>query len=159
MTRRALWLVAWLVPAILITAAVYELALAIRGTYAGLYARLSPRGEETVAAIAFLTMLIGALVAALHAARTRSSWALALFAPAAAAFVTARFYTYDPYYGQALRRYSNGGAVSPTWIFVVMVFALGAGAWSRLEPRFGGVATAVMLVLLFMTGVLAADGH
>src|SRR5712691_10421146 len=145
MIRRGVWLVAWLVPAILVTAAVYELVLAIRGTYPGLYARLSPRGEETIAAVAFLTMLVGAPVAAVYAGRRQSSWALALSAPAAAAFATARFYTYDPYYGQALRRYSNGGAVPAGWIFVMLLFALGTGAVSRFQPRFGAVATAVML--------------
>ena len=45
----------------------------------------------------------------------------ALLAPAAAAFLVAYFFTFDPYYAPSERRYSDGGAVPLGWIVLCAV--------------------------------------
>jgi hypothetical protein len=159
--QRQLWLVALSVPAVLLAAAVYELALALGlvGSYAGLAPGQGIEGEDTVAAVASLTMLVGAVIASVHAIRPRWPWALAIFAPAAAAFMTTRFYTYDPYYLPTLRRYSDGGAVPAAWILSMLAVSLVVGVSSHLQPRAGSKATAFMLPLVLLTSVFASDGH
>jgi hypothetical protein len=104
-------------------------------------------------------MLAGSVVAFVHAFHPRASWAVALFAPAAAAFVTTRFYTYDPYYLPSLRRYSDDGAASADWILGMLAAALVVGVLTRLLPRAGSVATACLLPLLLLTSLLASAGH
>jgi hypothetical protein len=126
------------------------------GSYAGRAPGEGIAGEETVAGLAYITMLVGAAAAA--AAMWRP-WAVALFAPAAAAFMVTRFYTYDPYYLPTLRRYSDGGAVSPGWIFTMLGVSIAVGTLTRLRPRAGGIATALLLLLLLFTSGIASDGH
>jgi hypothetical protein len=159
--RRGLELFVWCVPAVLLAAATYELALVVGlvGSYAGRMPGQGIEGEETVAGVAGLTMLVGAAVAGVHATRPRWPWAIALFAPAAAAFTFARFYTYDPYYLPTLRRYSDGGAVPAGWILGMLAVSIVVGTSSRLRPHTGSIATAVMLPVLLFTFVFASDGH
>lgn len=158
--RRRGWLLLWLVPVVLFAAAAYELALALDlvGSYTATPGQ-DVEGEETVAAVARLTMLVGAVVALVHAIRPRSTWAVALFAPAAAAFILARIYTYDPYYLPSLRRYSDEGDVLEWWIVGMLAVSIVVGFWCRLRPRAGSIATALMLPLLWLTSLLAAAGH
>ena len=101
-------------------------------------------------------MLLGTVVAFFHAFRPRAPWAVALFAPAAAAFVTARFYTYDPYYGSSMRRYSDDGAASAERIIGWLAVSLAVGASARLLPRAGSIATAVILPWLLIVTLLAS---
>jgi hypothetical protein len=146
---------------VLCAAAAYELVLVLGlvGSYAGSAPGKGVEGEGTVAAVAGLTMLVGAAVAGVHATRPRFPWAVALFAPAAAAFMTTRFYTYDPYYLPTLRRYSDGGAVPAGWILSMLAVSIVVGVSSRLRPRAGSIATAIMLPWLLLTFVFASDGH
>ena len=85
----------WAVPVVLIAAAAYELALLLDlwGSYDGSARDGFIDAEETAAAVAYLTMLVGSVVAFFHAFRPRAPWAVALFAPAAAVFMTTRFYS------------------------------------------------------------------
>ena len=85
--------------------------------------------------------------------------ATALFGPAAVAFVATRFYSYDPYYAPNLRRMSDGGAISPTWIFLLIAIAPVAALLTRVRPRVGHGITAVLLVLCFVTAWLEDTGH
>jgi len=82
--------VRWVVIGTLVAAAAYELALALRH-------EISPHGEGFVLLIALVAMLAGAVLV------FRVGWPAGLFAPAAAFFVTGRFYTGDPYYGPTFR--------------------------------------------------------
>jgi hypothetical protein len=149
------------VPALLLAAAAYELSLVLDlwGSYDG-----SPRdgfvdAEETVASVAYLTMLVGSVVAFVHAMRPRAPWAVALFAPAAAAFMTAKFYTYDPYFLPSLRRYSDDGAATAEWILGMLAASLVVGAAVRLLPRTGSIATTFILPWLLIVSLLASAGH
>ena len=75
----------------------------------------------------------------------------ALFAPAAALFVTARFYTGDPYDEPDFQRYAEGG--SPVWIFVLLGLAFLAAATTLLWRRTAAVESAAVLVLLLFTAM------
>ena len=147
------WVI-WLLPAVLLAAAAYELAIAV-----GLLGRSAIQDEDAVASIAALTILVGAVVAAVNAISPGWIWAVALIAPAAAAFVVTRFYSYDPYYLPSLRRYSDAGPVSPEWIFGMFAVSLAVGAATRLLPRTGSIATALILPILLFTSAIASSGH
>ena len=156
---RPLWqLMLWSVSAVLFAATAYELTLLLWGDY-GSTPGGGVEGEETVAGVAFLTMFVGAFFALGHALYPRAPWAVALFAPAAAAFMITRFHTYDPYYLPTLRRYSDDGGVGDRWILEMLVAALVVGVLTRLVPRVGSVATAPLMLLIMATTVLAGAGH
>ena len=129
------------------------------GSYAGLQPGEEPDGEEVVSSLALLAMLVGVIVAVVSAVRSRVPWAVALFAPAGAAFVIARFYSYDPYYFPTLRRYSDGGVVPDSWILVVVGLSISVGALSLLRPRPGSIATSFALPSLLFTWLIMGTGH
>jgi hypothetical protein len=143
----------WLVVGVLLAAACYEIALALGAGSVGPAPGDDVVGATAVRLVALVAMLVGAGLA-FASARRRESFVPPL-APAAACFLLAFFFTYDPYYAPTLRRYSEG-AVSLPWILVVMALALAAAA---LDARGGGVATSVVLVVVLVSVVLAADGH
>ena len=128
MLRSVGWL-AWTIVAYLLAAAAFELDLALRHSS-------SPHGEGFVLLVALVAMLVGAGLV------FRPVFATGLFAPGAALFVTARFYTGDPYYGSTFRRYADGGIFPPTWIYRLLGLALAAGVttqlWRRTAPVESG---------------------
>ena len=135
-----------MIVAYLLGAAVFELVLALQRS-------TSPNGEAFLSLFAALAMLIGA---ALVFSRVPVA---ALFAPAAAFFVIARFYTGDPYYRPDFRSYSVGGTFPPSWIFVLLGLALVAGATTWLWRRTAPVESAAVLLLLAFTGLFMGVGH
>jgi hypothetical protein len=112
-----------------------------------------------VAAVAYLTMLGGSVLAFVHARYPRVPGAVALFAPAAAAFITVRFYTYDPYYLPSLQRYSENTGVLVYWVLGLLAAALVVGVKARQMPRVGSIATGCTLPLLWITSLFASTGH
>jgi hypothetical protein len=155
-------LILWAVPVVLFAAAAFELALALglAGSYSGRLPGQDVEGEETVAAVAYLTMLVGSVVAFVHARYPRVPWAVALFAPAAAAFMTTRFYTYDPYFLPSLQRYSeNWTAWAWGWVLGLLTAALVVGVRTRRMPRAGSIATGCILPLLWITSLFMSTGH
>ena len=138
---RVLW---WIVPAVLIGAGLYELVLVVRGDTAA----------NTLSFVAVLVMLLGTGVAALSIPFDRPVRAIAFYAPSAAFFALARFYTYDSYFSPTLRRYADDGAVQPVWMFLLVAAAVVVAVLVWLLPRTGAVATAVVLVLLAGTTAL-----
>lgn len=141
MLRSIRWL-AWSIVAYLLGAALFELVLALQHT-------VSPHGAGFVLLFALVAML-AAMVLAIRRAPLAG-----LLAPAAALFVTAHFYTGDPYYndgyGPTFTSYANEGGFSSTWIYALLGLALIAGLttwrWQRTRP----VETIVVLVLLAVT--------
>jgi len=138
--------VGWLVIGTLVAAAAYELALALRH-------QISPHGEGFVLLIALVAMLVGAVLV------FRGVGPAGLFAPAAAFFVTARFYTGDPYYRPTFRAYGDGGMFPLSWVVAVAVAGMVAGALTQLWPRVGAWATALALLVLAFTAVVMVGGH
>ena len=145
----------WLVTGTLLSAAAYEFALDLGAGSLGPLPGEGVAGSGTVQAIALLTMLAAAALAPLAGMRP---WPAALFAPAAAAYLVAFYFTYDPYFAPALRRYSEGN-VAGRWIVLVAVVALANGVLARLQPRLGRVSTSVVVLVVLLTTVLAGDGH
>jgi hypothetical protein len=146
----------WIVVGALIAAAAYEVALALGAGSPGPEPGDGVAGSGMVEGVALLAMLATAVIAPFSAARP---WPAALFAPMAAAFLVAFFFTYDPYYAPILQRYSDGGAVAARWIAVVAVVALADGVLTRLQPRLGRVLTSSVLLIVALTTVFAGDGH
>ena len=89
---------------------------------------------------AFIAMLAGLVISFVLIAMDRRSVPAALFSVAAASLMVARFYTFDTYYLPTLKRYSDSGVFSSTWVFLVAMVALLASflclddAQSRLRP-------------------------
>jgi hypothetical protein len=146
----------WVVIGTLIAAAAYELALALGAGSIGPEPGEGVVGSGVVEPVAVVAMLAAAVIAPFSRARP---WPAALLAPAAAAYLVAFFFTYDPYFAPTLRRYSDGGAVAGRWIAIFAVLALAVGVLTRLQPRLGRVTTSVVVLLLLVTSVLAGDGH
>ena len=145
----------WLVTGTLLSAAAYEFALALGAGSLGPLPGEGVAGSGTVQVVALLAMLAGAALAPLAG---MPPWPAALLAPVAAAYLLAFYFTYDPYFAPALRRYS-GGNVAGGWIAVVAVAALANGVLTRLRPRLGRVSTSVVVLVVLLTKVLAGDGH
>lgn len=141
---RVLW---WMVPGFLLGAGVYELVLIVRGD----------TGSRTLAFVAILVMVLGAGLAALSVPFDRPVRAIAFYAPSAAVFALARFYTYDSYYSPTLRRFADDGAVQPAWVFLLAAAAFVAGVLVWRLLRTGAVATAIVLLLLAGTTALMAS--
>jgi hypothetical protein len=138
---RVLW---WIVPAFLLGAGLYELIIVVRGD----------TEPDTLAFVAILVMLLGTGLAALSIPFDRPVRAIAFYAPSAAFFALARFYTYDSYFSPTLRRYADDGAVQPVWMFLLVVAAFVVAVLVWRLPRIGAVGTAVVLVLLAGTTAL-----
>lgn len=130
--------IAWTIVAYLVTAAVFELVLALRHYP-------SPDGEWVVRLVALMAMLVGAVV------DYRNGGTAALIAPAAALFVTARFYTGDPYDKPVFQSYAEGS--SPVWIFALLGLAFLAAATTLLWRRTAAVESVAVLVLLLFTAM------
>jgi hypothetical protein len=146
----------WLVIGTLVAAAAYELALALGAGSVGPEPGDGVAGVTVVHVIALLAMVAAAVLAASFSVRP---WrAAALLAPAAAAFLVAFYFTYDPYYAPLLRRYSEGN-VAGAWIAGVAAVALAVGVLTRLRPRIGAALTSAVVFVLLVTTVLAGDGH
>jgi hypothetical protein len=145
----------WLVVGTLLAAAAYELALALGAGSIGPEPGDDVGGATAVRLIAVLAMFAAAALAPFVVSRP---WPAPLFAPAAAAYLVAFYFTYDPYFAPTLRRYSEGN-VAGRWIVVVAVIALANGVLTRLQPRIGRYTTSAVVALVLLTTVLAADGH
>jgi hypothetical protein len=137
----------------LVAATIYETLVALGAIELGSVPGEGPAGEGLVLFIALVAMLAGA---GLVAFRPLAPFA-PIVAPSAAAFLVARFYTFDPYYLPALRRMSDGGLVSPVLVFAVAALALCAAAITSARPQAGRfIAAPVILVCAFLA--LVVDG-
>jgi|tagenome__1003787_1003787.scaffolds.fasta_scaffold20184624_1 hypothetical protein len=137
---------AWALVGLLLAAAAYELVLALRHA-------ISPDGEWIVALIALVAMLAGAVLV------FRVGLPAALLAPAAAFFMTARFYTGDPYYSPDFQAYGDGGMFSPVWVFLLLGLAILAGITTFVWRRTAAFESAAVLLLVAFTAVWMVGGH
>lgn len=146
---------------LLVTGAVYETAVALELIAIGALGGEGPVGEGFVATTAFSGFLlgIGASVATALRSAVRPAIALTLLAPAGAAFMTALFYSFDPYYAPTLRRASEGGVISPAWVFVLVGASLVTAVLAAIRPRLGSVATFLVLLLCAVTTFAERLGH
>jgi hypothetical protein len=141
---------AWLLPlGVVLAGAVYEAAVALRVLKVGPEPGAEPPGRTVVFAAAELALLGAALAAAATGARASG------VTLAAAAFLIARFYSFDSYYAPAMRRMSDDGAI-PAW-FAWSVAA--ACVVASLLLRRGRVLPAALLLIVALTALLAGAGH
>jgi hypothetical protein len=127
-------------------AAAFELVLALRHT-------ISPQGEGWILFFALAAMVAGMVLV------FRSVGPAGLLAPVAALFVSARFYTGDPYYEPGFRAYGDGGVVSPVWVFGLLGLAVLAGAATHVWRRTAPVESAAILFVLIFTALFMGTGH
>jgi hypothetical protein len=140
---------------LLAAAAIYEIAVALRVIPLGNGPGEGPVGAGIVVPIALLALLVGMVASSIYAFGRSVEWrsAASLVAPAAAAFVLARFYSFNPYFAPNLRRMSDGGFVAGRCIVALVVIALLAGLATKILPRFGIAMTSVALLLSALTAV------
>jgi hypothetical protein len=103
---------------VVLTAAAYEAAAAFGWLSVGPEPGQAPVGNGLVLGAALLALIAGAGLCVLYAShrRPRADALGSLIAPTAAAFVVARFYSFDPYYAPTLRRmWTMAWSRSPGW--------------------------------------------
>jgi hypothetical protein len=149
----------WLIPAVLLAGAAYEVALLLWGSYGGLDAGQPPAGERVVDMAGALAMIASFFLAGVVAIRPRLTRAIAMFAPAAAALLIARYFTYDPYYFPTLRSYSDGGILPLWWMLLIVCTSILVGIATRIRPRPGSWSTFLIMPLDLFTLVYMGAGH
>jgi uncharacterized PurR-regulated membrane protein YhhQ (DUF165 family) len=151
--------VAWACVAVLVLAAGYEALVALEVIGIGAGPGEGAPGAGVVLAAALLAYAVGA-VNALRPAFERTLarrlvWVA--LAPAGVAFLVARWFSFDPYFAQGLRRYSEGW-IAGSWIAAVCVGGAVAALLAALRHRLGAGATSVSLLLSGLTAWLLQGG-
>ena len=139
-------------------AAAYEAAVALEWIPVGTLPGESARFEGVVMASAFIALLAGVVISLVLAAMDRRSVPAALFSVAAASLMVARYYTFDTYYLPTLKRYSDSGDFSSTWVFLVATVALLASFLSLTTPRVGFAFGTVVILLSTFTVLFVGFG-
>jgi hypothetical protein len=151
--------------AVLALAATYEAAIGLGVIPLGDQPGGGPTGEGAVFLVALLAMLVVGFMLSLAAIDPRTSQGVASdplvppIALAAAAFVLARYLTYDPYYLPTLRRMSDGGIIPKWWVGFIVVLALGSAVFTRIEPRAALLGVSAVMFLGAFTALLMEAGH
>jgi hypothetical protein len=118
-----------------------------------------PPGAGAVLAIAEFAILVGAFVAVWIAGNGRGAPFAALLAPAAAAFLVARYNTYDDYYLPTLRRASDDGLLPPELVYGLAALAVGTGLLAAARPRVGLTLAAPTMLACGLFAWVAFAGH
>jgi hypothetical protein len=142
---------------VVLGAAAYEAAVALKWIPVGPEPGDSARFEGLVMILAALALLAAALISLVRAAQDRRSLPAALFPIAAAALMVARYYTFDTYYLPTLTRYSSG-EISSTWIYGLAVAGLAASILSQLRARVGFLVAPVVILLCLITASAVGIG-
>jgi len=155
-------LLPWLIGTVAVGAA-YEFAVDLGAIGLGPQPGDGPAGATTIVPLALLSLLVtgGLLLVAAIGGRSRIAWGRMAVpaAAAAAAFLVARFYSYDPYYAPDLRRMSDGGAVAGSWIAFLVGATLLTAILAWRWPRAASAGTAVGVWAIALTAFAAGLGH
>lgn len=143
---------------LLVLATGYEALVALGVIELGSLPGEGPPGEQTIALIAVLTMLVAAGLA-LVAAFGAGVPFLPVLPLAAAAFLVARFSTFDPYFAPALRRFSEDGMLPPELVFGVAALALGAAALTLVHRRAGAALSVAVILACALFAQVVVGGH
>lgn len=146
-----------LVAIVLACATGYEVAAALGWIPIGSVPGEGPAGGGAVFVAAVSALLVGS--GALASAPGSEARLAPVVDLTAAAFVVARFYTFDPYYAPTLRRMSDAGFVAGSWVVMLVAAALVAAVVSIFRPRIGMRAGAVVSLLCALTAVAEGAGH
>jgi hypothetical protein len=145
---------------VLLAATAYELLVALKVFELGELPGEGPRGSELVGFVAAIGFLAALLLSAVLAVIDRAAPALAgLLAPAAAAFLVAYFYTFDPYYLPTRIRYSERDFVPPILVFTVAALCGGVGLLTLWKRRVGLALSVPLILACALTAFFAGVGH
>jgi hypothetical protein len=150
--------IGWAVVLVLLAAAAYEAAVAFEWISMGSQPGDAAAGQAPVSMAAFLALLTG-IVATLISRRILRRWPAALVPVAAAAYMVAHYYAFDPYYLPTLRRLSDGGVVAAAWVYGVAVASLVATVAIRRRPSTAPVLTPLVLLVCAVTVFAQGKGH
>ena len=143
-----------------ITAGVaYEAAVALKWISLGDLPGEEARYRGLFYTAALIALLVGSVGSWMLAWRLESNVFAALLGVAAAALVIASFYAFDPYYLPTMRRYSDGGTFSPTWVNAVAGFGLLSTVLCLARPPVGLVVNGPALLLCAFTVMFLGVGH
>lgn len=146
--------------AVLVAASGYELAVALGALSIGPESGEGAYGSGFVEVAAGLAIVLATVAALVCLSQPRADWwRLGAVTLASAVFVAVRLYSYDPYYAPTLRRMSDGGLVSPGWVFALIGFAVIVAAVARFEVRSGAALAALVLILCLGTALVENAGH
>jgi hypothetical protein len=143
---------------VLLAAAAYEAAVALEWISMGTVSGQDAPGQALATIAAFLALLTG-IVATLVSRRILHRWPAALVPVAAAVYMVAHYYAFDPYYLPTLRRFCDGGAVPAAWLYGVVVAALVATVAIRRRPSTAPVLTPLVLLVCGVTVLAQGTGH
>jgi hypothetical protein len=140
---------------VLVGATIYEALVALGVIDLGALPGEGPPGEGLARLLALVAVLVGAaiVVAAPLAAPG------AFLAPAAGAFLLARFYTFDPYYLPTLRRMSDQGLLSPLLVYSVVAVAIAVALVSGRWPGVGRYLGPPIALAASLLAFAAGGGH
>ena len=143
---------------VLLAATLYEALIAFQVIELGSQPGDGAPGERTVALIAVLAMLVGSGLAVVAAAGARVPF-VPVIAPAAAAFLVARFYAFDPYYLPDLRRFSEDGMLPPALVYGVFALAVGAALLTLANRRLGAALSVPVILACALLAQVVVGGH
>ena len=143
---------------VLLGATLYETLVALQVIELGSQPGDGPPGEQTVALVAVLAMLVAAGLGVLAAVGAHVPF-VPLLAPAAAAFLVARFYTFDPYYLPDLRRFSEDGMLPPALVYGVVALAVGAALLTLANRRLGAALSVPVILACALFAQVVVGGH
>ena len=143
---------------VLLGATLYETLVALQVIELGSQPGDGPPDEQTVALVAVLAMLVAAGLGVLAAVGAHVPF-VPLLAPAAAAFLVARFYTFDPYYLPDLRRFSEDGMLPPALVYGVVALAVGAALLTLANRRLGAALSVPVILACALFAQVVVGGH
>jgi hypothetical protein len=141
--------------AVFVGAALYEAVLALDWISPGRDSGDDPTGQAGVTIAVLAAIAATFVVSTLRPRR----WPFALVPVAAAAWMLAHYYAFDPYYLPTKRRYGDDGVVSPLWIYGVVVAAVGLSVASRRSSSAGAILTPLFVLVCLATVVAQGLGH
>ena len=146
--------------AVLLAAAAWELAVAAKVVHFGRAPGQGAPGEGIAVGFGLVALLAAMAISFVAILRGRQlKRAYALLPLAAAAFVTARYYSFDPYYAPARRRFSDGGLVAGSWMFALDAALVASAVLIAVRPRRWVGILPVLLLLCAGTVVVQGAGH
>lgn len=156
--RRLEMTLPWLATVVVLVGAVQQAAVGLGWLAIGLLPGESAPGEIWFS-LALLTLFALVFALVLAAVTDRRVHGIPAIAIASVALLVARFTACDPYYAPTLRRMSDGGAISGSWVVFVVACTLTTAAYAMRRPRRGRILFAGACWLTFATAFVASLGH